>query len=50
MYWEILPLYFGYKIISLVPSISETLYELGLNLIGITKYCIYPEELHGSNI
>ena len=35
------------KIISLVPSITELLYDLGLQneIIGITKFCIHPEVL-----
>ena len=35
------------KIISLVPSQSEFLWDLGLRdeLVGITKFCIHPEEL-----
>ncbi|MCX7728116.1 MAG: helical backbone metal receptor [Bacteroidia bacterium] len=35
------------RIISLVPSITELLVELGLenNLIGITKFCIHPERV-----
>ena len=34
------------KIVSLVPSITELLIDLGLEneLAGITKYCIFPEE------
>jgi len=34
------------RIISLVPSITETLFELGLQeeIIGITNYCIHPSE------
>lgn len=34
------------SIISLVPSQTEYLYDLGLNeeVIGITKFCIHPEE------
>lgn len=33
------------KIISAVPSITELLYDLGLNneVIGITKFCVHPE-------
>ena len=33
------------KIISLVPSQTELLYDLGLenNIIGITKFCIHPK-------
>jgi ABC-type Fe3+-hydroxamate transport system substrate-binding protein len=35
------------RIISLVPSLTELLVELGLknNIVGITNYCIHPEEL-----
>ncbi|OLS23491.1 MAG: Vitamin B12-binding protein [Candidatus Heimdallarchaeota archaeon LC_3] len=34
------------KIISLVPSITETLFSFGLKnrIIGVTKYCIFPKE------
>jgi len=34
------------RIISLVPSQTELLFDLGLNqeVIGITKFCIHPEE------
>ncbi|MCX6181047.1 MAG: helical backbone metal receptor [Bacteroidetes bacterium] len=34
------------KIISVVPSLTELLYDLGLNeeVVGITKFCIHPEE------
>jgi ABC-type Fe3+-hydroxamate transport system substrate-binding protein len=34
------------KIISLVPSITETLFELGLDseIVGITRYCVRPAE------
>ncbi len=34
------------RIISLVPSITELLVDLGLekNLVGITKFCIHPKE------
>ena len=34
------------QIISLVPSITETLYALGLEeqLVAITRFCIYPED------
>ncbi len=34
------------RIVSLVPSQTELLFELGLNdeVIGITKFCIYPEK------
>src|SRR5882672_10527980 len=38
------------KIISLVPSQSELLWDLGLRdeLIGITKFCIHPKEMFRS--
>ncbi len=34
------------RIISLVPSQTELLYDLGLRdeVIGITKFCIHPDE------
>ena len=34
------------RIISLVPSQTELLYDLGLGseVVGITKFCIYPQE------
>ena len=34
------------RIVSLVPSQTELLYDLGLNdeVVGITKFCIYPDE------
>lgn len=34
------------RIISLVPSITELLYDLGLveNIIGRTKFCVHPKE------
>lgn len=40
------------KIISLVPSITELLVDLGLeeNIIGITKFCIHPKELKENKI
>ena len=32
------------RIVSLVPSITELLYSLGLNeeVVGITKFCVHP--------
>src|SRR5512139_3602968 len=34
------------RVVSLVPSMTESLFELGFGetLVGITDYCIYPEE------
>src|SRR5215212_44032 len=34
------------RIISLVPSQTELLYDLGLNeeVVGITKFCVHPEQ------
>ncbi len=36
------------RIISIVPSQTELLYDLGLaeEVVGITKFCIHPEEWH----
>ena len=36
------------RIISLVPSQTEFLYDLGLRdeVVGITKFCVHPEEWH----
>lgn len=38
------------RIISLVPSQTELLYELGLEheVVGITKFCIHPKEWHAT--
>ena len=38
--------FFPKRIVSLVPSQTELLYSLGLNeeVVGITKFCIHPEE------
>ena len=40
------------RIISLVPSITALLFDLGLNdkIVGITKFCTYPEKLTKSKI
>jgi len=34
------------RIVSLVPSLTELLYDLGLsaNIVGITKFCVHPQE------
>jgi iron complex transport system substrate-binding protein len=34
------------RVVSLVPSLTESMFELGLGeyLVGITDYCVYPEE------
>lgn len=35
------------KVVSLVPSITEALFDLGLaenEVVGRTKFCIHPEE------
>jgi len=36
------------RIVSLVPSQTELLYDLGLNeqVVGITKFCIHPKQWH----
>lgn len=40
------------RIISLVPSQTEFLYDLGLEneVVGITKFCIHPEEWYKSKV
>ncbi len=40
------------RIVSLVPSLTELLYDLGLEnrIAGITKFCIHPESLFRSKI
>jgi ABC-type Fe3+-hydroxamate transport system substrate-binding protein len=40
------------RIISVVPSQTELLFDLGLNeeIVGITKFCVHPEELVKSKI
>lgn len=40
--------FFFMRVISLVPSITETLFDLGLTsneIVGRTKFCIHPKEL-----
>lgn len=32
------------RVISLCPSITETLIEMGVNVVGRTKFCIHPKE------
>jgi ABC-type Fe3+-hydroxamate transport system substrate-binding protein len=41
-----------HRIVSLVPSITELLYALGLqnNIAGITKFCIHPPHLKNNSI
>ena len=38
------------RIISLVPSQTELLYDLGLGdrVVGITKFCIHPKDWHSA--
>lgn len=36
------------RIVSLVPSQTELLYDLGLEPVGITKFCIHPADKVGS--
>ena len=38
------------RIVCLVPSITELLYDLGLfeEIVGITKFCIHPEKIYRS--
>ena len=37
---------FPKKIISFVPSLTELLFDLGLDeeVVGITKFCVHPDE------
>lgn len=35
------------RVVSLVPSHSETLAALGANLVGVTRYCVEPPSLRG---
>ena len=39
---------FPQRIISIVPSQTELLFDLGLDkeIIGITKYCVHPKDWH----
>ena len=39
------------RIVSVVPSQTELLYDLGLKnqIVGLTKFCIEPQELEESN-
>ena len=41
---------FPKRVISLVPSQSELLWDLGLRkeLVGITKFCVHPKEMFHS--
>ncbi|MFN4298734.1 MAG: helical backbone metal receptor [Thermaurantimonas sp.] len=32
------------RVVSLVPSLTELLYHLSVNVVGITKFCIHPAE------
>ena len=40
------------RIISLVPSQTELLFDLGLEkeVVGITKFCVHPKEWHASKV
>jgi len=40
------------RIITLVPSLTETLYELGLeeHIVGVTKFCVHPYHLKSVKI
>ena len=42
----------GLKIISLVPSLTELLVDLGLeeNIVGVTKFCIHPKNLRKDKV
>lgn len=34
------------RVVSLVPSLSETLWHLGVKPVGITNFCVEPREMH----
>jgi len=36
------------RVVSLVPSLTETLHDLGAHLVGRTRFCIHPATLLGS--
>ena len=40
------------RVVCLVPSLSELLMDLGLDskLVGVTKFCVHPQDLRGSNV
>ena len=42
----------GLKIISLVPSLTELLVDLGLedNIVGVTKFCIHPKNVRKDKV
>jgi iron complex transport system substrate-binding protein len=44
--WEAPPLRGAARIVSLAPSITEVLFELGLGdrVVGVTRYCVFPPE------
>ena len=46
----VLPRHINHRIISLVPSQTELLVDLGLadNLVGITKFCVHPNHIYKS--
>ncbi|OYU85641.1 MAG: cobalamin-binding protein [Flavobacterium sp. BFFFF2] len=40
------------SVVCLVPSLTETLYDLGLgsSLVGITTFCVFPPQLRGQKV
>src|SRR5437870_5411285 len=40
------------RIVSIVPSQTELLFDLGLDekIVGVTKFCVHPEELVKSKV
>jgi iron complex transport system substrate-binding protein len=40
------------RIVSLVPSTTETLYHLGVQekLVGVTRYCVHPQEARSNQV
>lgn len=38
------------RVVSLVPSITELLFDLGFEIIGRTKFCIHPKSIPGCEV
>ncbi|MEM9053465.1 MAG: helical backbone metal receptor [Bacteroidota bacterium] len=38
------------RVVSLVPSITELLFDLGFDVIGRTKFCVHPKTIEGCEI
>ena len=38
------------RVVSLVPSITELLFDLGFEVVGRTKFCVHPKTIEGCEI